>query len=1163
MEEIDRGLIVYRASRLEGLLEALAYFIGQHPPSQVLAPQTVIAAHPGMKQWLSTELARRRCEGGISGIAANLDIVLPSAWLDRLAMEVQGESAVALAPYQRGGLRWRIHEILPTLDDAQVHRYLEGSDQARRRFQLADRLARIYTQYIVYRPDWLDAWAVGKRLPELAGGDSRGHDLLASLWKKLRQQVGHPHRGELLKQVRASLLGGQPIVDEAEPLHVFGISHLAPSELGVLASVAQRRPVVLYVPDPCREYWLDQRGDRETLRQQVEADPYGQATESLFLQQRHPLLGAWGRMGQHFLLALDGLEVGVDIRHWGDKSEEAPDGNRLPRLQESIRRFAPELLAPVGDRASQRDDASLRVHACHTRLRELEVLRDALLKARVDNPDLLPRDIVVMAPDIQAYVPLLPAVFGAAGEHQGPLPYHIADVAVARSHSLLEAFRRLLDLPQSRITAPEVVDLLGVPEIARRFELADADIAVLVGWLQNSRVAWALDGRFRSDLGVPAIDEHTFAWGMDRMMAGYLMGAVADAGGNAVTLPDGSTLAPLAGVHGPQAALLGALDGLLVQLAHLHAAGRKTRRASEWATWLEQVFDALFRIDTRDASAREAEAQVRRFIRAIASEPKQGDPASSLDPELEFSVVREVLLERLAATPERQRFLMGGVTICGMVPQRAIPFRVVAVLGLNDGDFPRAGSDGGLDLMTTHRRLGDRDVRSDDRYLFLETVMSARDMLHLSYIGEGVRDGKPRNPAAPLAELLDALESAAATQSGDAGIDPPWHIKHPLQPFDARYFDGSDRALFSFSQSHAAMDAGDHAALSGWTFVDGTAVDEADETSSSIALRQVFAYFRDPAKHLLADGLHLRLDALSEDRLRDRERLEAKFESLDQVAKRVFNTAVSAPEKAVPEDVPEWMRLTGMVPPGTVGDEAWAITRKEVTALLATIDGHALFDPALPDATPLPIDRPLRGTDGARLQGELRKVYDVDGTRWVHEVFPGKAEKDLGFKERVTFFLEWALARLDDPAGRFEVRACVVAAPEKGGGAGVWQGGFDVWNDAFMQAVRNGDDALRRRMLAELEDQVEGLVDFYREARTAPLRYFPRTSWSAAESAQKARASWVGGFNTGERDYAPGYGRLLAGEREFDDTASYESLLETAHRLRELITLVVPQEVAV
>lgn len=1175
MDQIDTGLIVYRASRLEALLGPLTQLIDQHPPADVLAPQTVIAAHPGIRQWLSGSLARQR---GAGGIAANLDIVLPSVWLDRLARGLQGESAVALAPYQRGSLRWRIHALLDTLDDAQVRRYLHGDDGARRRFQLADRLARIYTQYVVYRPDWLAAWAAGTPPRPHRGSPQPEGGILATLWAALRRQIGVPHRGELIEQMVRELQSVPAVADGADPLHVFGVSHLAPSELRVMAAVAQRRAVVLYVPDPCREYWCGLRSDRAALRERVERDPYGEHTESLFLDQGHPLLGAWGRMGQHFMLALEDMDVVIDVRHGEDAADGAPVATRLQRVQESIRQFAPDLLRPVGDLPTQRADASLRVHACHTRLRELEVLRDALLKARVDDPTLMPADIVVTAPAIQSYVPLLAAVFGEAGKHDGPLPYHIADVAVTRAHSLFEAFRRVLDLPNSRLGAPEIVDLLAVPEIARRLALTAADIDVLVGWLRHSRVAWALDADFRADVGVPPIAEHTFAWALDRMLAGYVLGAV-DSG--VVTLPDGVALAPLGGIEGPQAALLGALDRLLVQLARLHADGKRTQTARAWAQQLEAGFDGLFRIDARDAQAREAEAQLRRFIRAIASEPQQ----AGLDPELAFSVVRELLLERIDAASERQRFLMGGVTFCGMVPQRAIPFRVVAVLGLNDGEFPRAGSDGGLDLMTTHRRLGDRDVRSDDRYLFLETVMSARAMLHLSYIGEGVRDGKPRNPAAPLAELLAALDQAAGLRPDDADVAAvdsaatdaaaaappsrrPWRVRHPLQPFDARYFDDSDAALFSFQQGFAAMDAAHADTTQATSFVTtaSTRPDAAPDSAAPIALRDVFAYFKDPARQLLAGDLNLRLDALAEDRLRDSEPLAARFEALDRVARRVFTATVMTTTRSVPEAAPDWIRLGGLLPPGRIGDQAWAAERDKVTALLAAVDGVALFDPVLPPASPLLIER----TVGVHaVLGELRRVYDTDDARWIHDAFPGKSIDALDYRQRVGLFLEWALARLDDPAGQRSVRMCIAVGGVKLGkeqrAAGVdargeWQLGFERWDAAFMHAVAAGDGATRTRMLAALTQRVSGLLEIWRAARHAPLGYFPRTSWLAVDDDERTRKAvqiaWAGGdYATGERDHAPGYARLLAGQRGFDGDDDYQCLLHTAERLRALITL--------
>lgn len=1145
MTEDTRGLLVYRASRVEALLDPLLALLRAAPPSHALAPYELIAAHPGMRKWLGRELAIRQ---GPRGVAANLRIELPSAWLDRLARDVLGEEAVALRPYRRELLRWRIHERLGRLDDDALAAYLGGDavTRDRRRFQLADRLARLYTQYLVYRPDWLKDWAEG-RPGQVPGG------FLARLWQALRADIGVPHRGERVAQLIAALRTHER--GATEPLHVFGVAHLAPAELALLKAVSTRRLVALYVPDPCRAYWGGLSSSRALLREQVERDPSGEATESLFLEQGHPLLAAWGRMGQHFVLALDDVGAGVDTRHHEDETGREP-ASRLEGVQESIRQFRPELIGEYVRPA--REDASLRVHACHTRLRELEVLRDALLDARHAQPDLKPSDIVVMMPDIHAYLPLLPAVFGEPGKHEGPLPYHCADVAVSRAHPLFEAFRRLLDLPQSRLTAPEVADLLATAPIAARLGLSGGDVDVLVRWLESSRAAWALDGGFRARFGVPPIPEHTHAWAMDRLLAGYVFGSPDEGEAFAVTLPDGSEVAPVEGVHGPQAALLGALDRLLVELREACADGGTRRRASAWAERLEQRIDALFSVEPGDHEGRDALATLLQFVRAIGDEPGDG----GLDPELDFSVVREILSARLDGVPERQRFLLGGITFCGMVPQRAIPFQVVAVLGLDDGEFPRAGSDGGLDLMSRHRRLGDRDVRSDDRYLFLETVMSARWRLHLSYIGEGVRDGKPRNPAAPLAELMTALDlgarvgrNAIAGESDDATAKRlrPWWVRHPLQPFDARYFDGADPALFSYSKAFAEMRHGGAEAAASRAFLDAGSPAPVPE-DAAIVLSEVFAYYRNPARQLLESALDLRLDALADDRLRESEPLEAKIDAIDRVGARLFVDLARQGRAEAPVLPPDWLRLTGTLPPGRVGEQAWNGEREKVDRLFQAVAApqhaaHALLAQPLPESRPVLIDRSVAGR---RVHGELRDVFDTDDARWVLDVRPGRTETDLGFRERIVLFLRWALLRLDTVASKAVRTALVSEAEGKRREADPWARRLNDWDAAWMA----GDAGARAVGLADLERRVAGLFDFFLASQQHPQWYFPATSWAArGDDPSAAAARWAGGFGVGERDHAPGYARLLAGERTFAGDADYAELRRNAAYLDELIRL--------
>lgn len=1147
MSEPTQGLVVYRASRVEALLEPLLALLRAAPPKHALAPHEIIAAHPGMRRWLGRELALRE---GPQGVAANLRIELPSAWLDRLARDVLGEEAIALRPYRRELLRWRIHGLLDAIDDDALAAYLGGdaATRERRRFQLADRLARLYSQYLVYRPDWLRDWAEG-RAGALSGG------FLAPLWRALREAIGVPHRGERVAQLAAALEHADTIA--AEPLHVFGLAHLAPAELAVFKAVAKRRMVVLYVPDPCRAHWGGLRSPLAQLREQVQTAPADESTESAFLEQGHPLLAAWGRMGQHFVLALDDIGASVDTRHFEDEAVHAPT-TRLAGVQESIRRFDPALIGEYVQ--PPRADASLRVHACHTRLRELEVLRDALLDARSERPDLKPSDIVVMMPDIHAYLPLLPAVFGEAGRHHGPLPYHCADVAVARAHPLFEAFRRLLDLPQSRLTAPEIADLLATAPIAARLGLREGDVETIERWLERSRAAWALDGDFRARFGVPAIGEHTHAWAMDRLLAGYVFGRADETQpAVAVRLPDATEIAPLEGVNGPQAALLGALDRLLVELGEACADGASRRRASAWAQRLEQRIEALFFVAADDHDGREALSTLLQFVRGLRDEPADG----GLDPELDFSVVREVLLARLDGVPERQRFLLGGVTFCGMVPQRAIPFEVVAVLGLNDGEFPRTARDGGLDLMARHPRLDDRDVRSDDRYLFLETLMSARWRLHLSYLGEGVRDGKPRNPAAPLAELMAALDEgggieriAPPNESDDARWLRlrPWWVRHPLQPFDARYFDGSDAALFSYSRAFARMRR--DARVAQRPFVGRHGAIDAPAENTPIELAAVLGYFRDPARQLLTGALKLNLDALGEDRLREGEPLEARVDALDRVGARLFMELAARGERATPDNAPDWLRLSGALAPGRIGEQAWQEERDKVAVLLDAVadpahPAQALFARALAPPRTLAFERVVAGH---LLRGELREVFDTDAARWIVEVRPGKREGDLDFRDRIGLFLRWALLRLDTDATR-AVRAALVVAPSPKA-SDRWSRRCNEWDAELLAS----DAPTRARLLGELERRIGGLVEFFLASRQRPLWYFPKTSWAALKDAPDAATqAWLGGdFLGGERDYAPGYAHLLAGERAFDDDDDYDELRAHAEHLRALIDLDAP-----
>lgn len=1124
--ESGTGIVVYRASRLEALLAPLETLLAQFPPQQLLAPQVVLAAHSGIRRWLRQALARER---GAGGIVANLEVQLPSAWLDAQTRVLLGVSAVSLGPYRREALRWRLYELLPQSRQPEIVAYLDGAD-ATRRFQFADHLAALYTRYMVYRPDWLARWQRGDFAVPRA-------NFIAPLWQKLRRDIGSAHRGELLLQL-THRLESVTTAEILEPLHVFGLSHLAPIELDVLRAQARHRLVVLYLPDPCVEFWAGIGNERSRLEQLLQLDTDsadGDALERELLGLEHPLLAAWGRLGQHFGLSLNAGEGRVisETRHGLDHDAAMETDSVLHALQQSIRSQRTDLVdARLSPSSENPDDASLRVHGCHTRLRELEVLRDAMLDALRRDPGLHPSQMIVMSPNIGEYAALIPAVFGAQVAFNSVLPYHLADLPTRATHRVFDAFAALLALPLARVSAPQVLDLLQVPAVARALGLDAGSLEQLRRWLETARVAWGLDASTRERFGLHGYAEHSFAWGMDRLLAGFVYGDDTIAAGtmDAAAVQVGSW--PVAQVAGLNTAALGSLDRLLCECDAIARLAAEPRPLSVWCEQLHGLVERLFRADLKDSSEVDAIAALTRMIEALRSSAAAG----AADPELPYALLRELVQEQLDAVPERQAFLLGAATFCGMVPQRSIPFRFIAVLGLNDGEFPRTAGGGGIDLMAQAPRLGDRDVRSDDRYLFLETLMAARQQLHLSYLSESVRDGKPMNPAAPLAELLAFLEAHAPAPEPDTKkpLPRPWRVRHALQPFDPRYFSADPSSPHYTYQSAFAVTATDATAAMSRFVARAPQPPSAESTLVPVALHSVLAYFKDPARSLLRTQLKLSLDALDDDAISDSEPLQAKLSKLERVPRALVLDALARGVFDVADEPTTALRLSGSLPPGTLAEIAYAEARDSARAILKPLRDDPLFSCGLTAANTLAFDLDI---GDIRLTGQLERVHRI-GEQWVLiEVFPDKTESEFTFKERLPIFIEWALLRRLLPDADCALRV-------------LCKGAKSPWLDRL------------RAMSTEALDQgLVQLLAFWSQAQSRPSWYFPATSWAIAKAdPDKQRKSgsdaWYSFDGTrGESVHAPGYAAWLArGAALFDERGGdWPELVAHALHLAQVI----------
>jgi exodeoxyribonuclease V gamma subunit len=1103
MKESAGGLIVHRGSRTEWLAEELARQLETQRPANPLEAQTVVVAHPGLQRWLLGKLAQRRDPRGGHGIAANYDMILPWQWFERTARRVLGDEALIGGAYRQDLLRWRLLMALPSSKSAELVHYLEGEEPSRRAFQLAEHLAGVFTQYLIYRPDWILDW---ERSASRPSGDWQ-----AALWREVQRSTRRPHRAQRSSALLDALRRREGTPDD-RPLHVFGVSHLPPDVLQALQATSLHVPVHLYFPDPCREYWSDLRSRRFQLAQQGDPD-------ALYYDIGHPLLVALGRVAQDFCITLDECDA-IELRDPQDEAEPL-DGatSLLAQLQSSIRCLQPGLVgAAVREQLAEgaqavdllrplRDDASLRVHACHTRLRELEVLKNSLLRCLADDPTLQHRDIVVMAPDISAYAPYLPAIFGEPAKYRSDpshIPWHLADVGLARAHPLMSAFARVLDLAESRFAVSEVLDFLDVPAVARRFAIDEAGRNMLERWVRRAHVAWGLDAQMKEEAGAAPADANSWQFGLDRMVAGLIVGN--DQG---ETLLD--DVLPLQGVSGSGVEVLGQFDRLLDELRRARNSFAGTRALAAWSDWLLALIDALFAADPRDEAENQALDSLRRLAASLGSQAAE----VGMDHALPWSVVREALRGALAAVPERQSFLLGGVTFCGLVPQRSIPFRVVCLLGMNEGEFPRPGGDAGLNRILARPRHGDRDTRNEDRYLFLEALMSARDMLHISYVGEGVRDGKLRNPAGPLAELLQFLDEQHGI-ADDEAIDRPWRVRHPLQPFDARYYERDDRGRprhdprwFSYDPAFVALKA---ATLQPRFLDTGKAPSpEADAADvADIPLATLKRYWRNPARETLQRVRGISLQALESESWPDREPLETGFDRLARVDRQLLFDALAAGRNELPIEPPAWLAHSGLLAGGAIGAQSYAQVRDSLRSVLGT--AHGLFDGGPAQAMMQSVDVDLG--DGLRINGVVERVFRApDGRLLWFDAKPGGA---AGLREVVSFYLDWAALRL---SGHDGIEACFLEHPSGIKGA---------------RMVKLMEPVLAQQK-DQLRDGLRRLVGAWRDAAQTPLLFFPQTALAYAMQVPERRlsaasAAWAGNdfAQIGERDHAPGYADLLS-----------------------------------
>jgi exodeoxyribonuclease V gamma subunit len=1027
------SLYVHRSNRMERLVETLGDVISRERAGPT-EPESVVVQGRGMERWLSMRLAAR------FGIWAVPDFPFSRRFIARATRAVIGEDDPRSVCFEPRALVWSIAALLPQFRNrpefAPIARYLEDDASARRRFQLSARIAYTFDQYVVFRPELVLGWERGRDV-----------DWQAHLWRALVERHGSVHATARIDRLLRSLAEQtKPVAGLPRRVSVFGVSTLPPLYLQVFAALARTIDVHLFLLSPSREYWADIRSKREIIRELAALDVSEEEAQVLGLREGNPLLASLGRLGGEFQWI---LEEAADYIDDDGGYEEPGQATMLRTLQSDIlnlrRRGGGSSVDPAAIELLD-VDGSVVVAACHNPMREVEVLHDQLCDLFERDATLEPREVVVMSAAIDAYAPYIDAVFGyprGVRADRRVIPYHIADRSRSSTDEAFGAFSRVVEALRGRMAATEVLDLLMIDAVRLRFGIEAEDLDVLRRWVGEAGIRWGVDAEHRREVGHLEAIANTWRLGLDRLLLGQAIE------GHGRTCWSG--VLPFDGIEGDAQDLLGRFLDFCEELFRLRRELGPPRSPARWSQDLAHLLGRMVAETTLNR-------RQHRAIRAALAELGEQATHAGFEDSLPLDTFVAELDLGVRGDIRSGGFLSEGVTFCALVPMRSIPFRVVCLLGMNDGSFPRVRRAPGFDRIAARPRRGDRSQRDDDRYLFLEALLSARERFFVSYVGQSIHDNSDMPPSVVVSDLLDTLDDSfrlaapARREGGRRGVRGRIVVRHPLQPFSPRYFGGGpepDDRLYSYATiyvSSAQKLVGRRHA--GRAFVREPLPPD-PEASAVVTIDELVRFFENPCRAFLQERLGLRF--------RDEGLIESsdpfELDELEEwaIGQELLRRRVAGEDlETVFPSIVAGGRLPQGMPGRCLYEDLSRAAEAVAAAVRSRIDGDRV--------EPVFVDESL---GDARLTGLIRDLWRSGQARWQYA--RPAAKHEIG-----SWIRHLALC-LTAPSRVPRATVLIARSPTRG---------FEVVRFAAVGADR------ARALL-------RGLIDLRRLGSTVPLPFFP------------------------------------------------------------------------
>ena len=771
---MDAKFTVYYSNRLP----VLSAFLDQlrtkdHP----FKSDPIIIPTEGIKNYLEHYLSRE------NQVVAALPFFRPEQFFWFLAERLFPSFVPKDNLFSPEILMWRILALLENkkrlpLSQSFFRNYLSAHTLSP--YQLSDQLTRLFSKYLIYRPDYLKAWQNGETPQELLS-EVRETAWQKELWQALTEESA-PARLILWDKLRL-LSHKKHLNDEKKTLdfkavHIFTLPYLAPFYLELFYTLSYHVPVNLFSLSPTANEWLHNI-------QNIQSEN----------RISHPMLDALGEQGRQFqniILQNTNATIEQGFIH--------PSLNHklslLNTLQKDLLEGVPpsDLSAHYLKAEALRDDQSLQIHGAYSLVRELEICKDRLIAFLATHPETPLEEIAILSPNIERYLPYIEGIFGQSSNDDYPIPYSIADIKIKTSNPYYNAIEAILNWLRSDFEVEPILALLHNNAIARRiqvdekgnaFSFSNQDIHLIESLIDFLNISWGWDSEDRTRKKSTG-EAYTWKKGLSRL--------------EKILQKEEESLKSAWLFYAPSSEIK------TDNLEKLHRTGEKfllfmkrlralyessplfigeknhpkEKITAPLRCWIAHL---IYLLDQLIDSKRYPEAE-QNFLASLR-ELENAQLIADADFPLPFSYF-QTLIEKILNTTNEQGSLKHGINFASLMPMRTLPFRFVALLGMNDDAFPRQDVSLPFNLINNHKRPGDLSRRQDDRYLFLELLATTQQVLHLSYISKSIRNNEDLNPSPVIEEVIDTVSTMTGIKNDT--LKANWLYHHPLHPFSPRYF---------------------------------------------------------------------------------------------------------------------------------------------------------------------------------------------------------------------------------------------------------------------------------------------------------------------------------------------------------------------------------------